>query len=76
VPEEQWESVTVYRGMTPRERLIVATPSMDAITALQLMGEHDINQLPVINGREPVGMVTRAGLLRAIQLRSAIHAVA
>jgi CBS domain-containing protein len=73
VPEDQWDSVTVYRAMTPREKMLIVSPFTDAISALQLMGEHDINQVPVINGRDTVGLVTRGDLVRAIQLRSEIR---
>ena len=51
VPEEEWDRVTVYRAMTPRERLITATPRTEAMAALQMMGEHDIHQIPIIDGR-------------------------
>jgi Zn-dependent protease/predicted transcriptional regulator len=78
VPEEQWETVTVYRAMTPRERLIVVTPETEATEALQLMAEHNVNQLPVVAGAgvgaELRGVVTRAALLRAIRFRDELHA--
>jgi Zn-dependent protease/predicted transcriptional regulator len=74
VPEDQWAATSVYRAMTPRERLIVATPSTDALDALQMMAEHNINQLPVYDGREPVGLLTRAALINAVQLRQSIGA--
>jgi CBS domain-containing protein len=68
-PESEWDTLTVFRAMTPRERLITVMPQTDAQTALELMARHDINQLPVVAGREIVGLLTRGGLMRAIQLR-------
>jgi Zn-dependent protease/CBS domain-containing protein len=71
-PRDQWDTISVFRAMTPRERLITVTPQTPAMDALQLMAEHNINQLPVVNGREFVGLLTRAALIRAIQFRSEI----
>ncbi len=70
VPQDQWDTVTVYRAMTPRERLIVAGPRTEAQAALQLMAQHNINQIPVIDGRDPLGLLTRGALINAIQLRN------
>jgi CBS domain-containing protein len=69
VPEDQWDRITVFRAMTPRERLITIAPQTDAQTALELMAQHDVNQLPVVTGRQVVGLLTRGSLMRAIQLR-------
>jgi Zn-dependent protease/CBS domain-containing protein len=74
VPEEQWASVTVDRAMTPAERLVTVTPETDASTALQLMATHDVNQLPVVDGTEVRGLLSRATLLRAVQLRGELKA--
>lgn len=72
VPEEEWERVTVFRAMTPRERLLTVTPRTEVLVALQTMAEHDINQMPVVEGRTLVGLLTRAALIRALQLRQEI----
>lgn len=68
-PESQWDTLTVFRAMTPREKLITVTPQTDAQTALELMARHDLNQLPVMAGGSVVGLLTRGALMRAIQLR-------
>jgi CBS domain-containing protein len=70
VPEAQWPATSVYKAMTPRDRLVTVAPSTDALAALQLMAQHNINQLPVLRGRDTLGIVTRAGLMQAIQLRA------
>lgn len=68
-PEAEWDALTVGRAMTPRPRLIAVTPETPLLTALQLMVRHDLNQLPVMVGDRPVGLLSRAGLLRALQQR-------
>jgi Zn-dependent protease/CBS domain-containing protein len=69
-PEEEWERVTVYRAMTPRERLITVTAQTPAIDALQLMATNNINQAPVFRDGQLIGLLTRAALINAIQFRS------
>jgi CBS domain-containing protein len=34
-----------------------------------MMGQYDVNQLPVVRGRELIGMLGRADVMRFIQLR-------
>jgi Zn-dependent protease len=69
-PRDQWDQISVFRAMTPKERLITVTPRTPAIEALQSMAEHNINQLPVVSGRDVEGLLTRAALIRAIQFRA------
>jgi Zn-dependent protease/predicted transcriptional regulator len=75
VPDEEWDRVSVYRAMTPRDRLITITPRADALVALEMMAEHNIAQLVVVDGREPIGILSRAALIGAIQLRNAVRAL-
>ncbi|MGH2584315.1 MAG: site-2 protease family protein [Dehalococcoidia bacterium] len=71
-PREAWGGTSVFRAMTPRERLITVTPRTPAAEALQMMAEHNINQLPILDGRDVTGLLTRAALIRAIQYRAAM----
>jgi Zn-dependent protease/CBS domain-containing protein len=70
VPQDQWGSTSVFRAMTPKERLHIVGPADDLARALELMASHDVHQLPVIDNREFLGLVTRADVLRLIQIRS------
>jgi Zn-dependent protease/CBS domain-containing protein len=74
VPREEWDRTSVAQVMTPRQRLVTVAPSAPALDALRLMAEHDVHQLPVLDGETPMGMITRAGLLGAIHVRSAAGA--
>ncbi len=69
VPREEWPSTSVYRAMTPASRLHSVTPSENLTDVLRLMAEHDVNQLPVVQGRELVGMLDRGDVMRFIQIR-------
>lgn len=69
VPPEQWAATSVYRAMTPVTRLHTVAPSQDIAAAMQVMAREDVNQLPVVDGRELAGMLTRADVMRYIRLR-------
>jgi|CXWL01.1.fsa_nt_gi Zn-dependent protease len=69
LPREQWVTTSVYRAMTPASKLHTVAPNETLLTVLQLMATHDVNQLPVVEGRGLVGMLTRADVMRYVQLR-------
>lgn len=66
---DQWPTTTVYRAMTPVERLHTVSTAETALHVLQLMAQWDVNQVPVVDGRLLVGMISRADILRHIQMR-------
>jgi Zn-dependent protease/CBS domain-containing protein len=66
---DEWDSKTVREIMTPRDKLIAVTPQTPALAALELMAEHDLNQLVVLADGRVAGLVTRATLMRAMQYR-------
>ena len=60
VPREEWPMTSVYKAMTPASRLHSVAPDESLAKVLQMMAMFDVNQLPVIYGRELVGMLNRA----------------
>jgi CBS domain-containing protein len=74
-PESEWGGTPVRQVMTPLHRLITVTPQTEMLAAIQLMVEHDINQVPVVSGGTVIGWLTRALLLQAIEQRLAIGAM-
>lgn len=70
LPREQWEQARVTDIMTRRAEIASVTPQEQAGRALEIIQERDVGQLPVVvEDRRPVGLVTRSGLLRAIDTR-------
>jgi Zn-dependent protease len=65
----QWPATSVYRAMTPFEKLHTVQAHEDVLRLLQMMGESDVNQVPVVDRRLLVGIVTRGDILRLIQVR-------
>lgn len=71
VAVDEWPSTSAYRVMTPRDKLHIVAPDDPLSAALEAMAEGDVNQLPVIDReRNFRGFVTRADVLRLIQVRS------
>lgn len=70
VPREEWGVRTVERAMVPSERVITIDPEADLVHALDLMREHDIHQLPVLEEGRLIGVLTRGDVMRQIELRT------
>jgi len=71
LPRESWPGVRVTDIMTRYADLATIGPDAPMAEALQLLQEREIGQLPVVegDGRHPVGMVTRRGILRLLEAR-------
>ena len=74
VPTEEWDTTTISAIMTGPP-LVTVGPDADLQTALRLMGERDLNQLPVLEGNEVVGLLTRSGIIRFLQFREELGEV-
>ncbi len=70
VPQQDWPTTSVFRAMTPQEKLHIAGPRDDLSQALAVMAANDVHQMPVLEGRIFLGFVTRADVVRLIQIRS------
>jgi len=69
IPRDAWASTSVYRAMTPATRLHSVEPGQRLTDVLHVMVEHDINQLPVVRGRQIAGILDRGDVMRYIQVR-------
>jgi len=69
VPHGDWESRTVADAMTPAGRLYTLAPDDSLSRAAELIAANDVHQLPVIDEGHLLGFVTRAGIMRILQLR-------
>jgi Zn-dependent protease/CBS domain-containing protein len=65
----RWPETSVYRAMTPVERLHTVSRAETAMHVLQLMAQWDVNQVPVLDGRRLIGIISRGDILRHIQMR-------
>ncbi len=71
-PRQLWSSTPVSEVMTRTDELKTVSRDDDLNTVLQYLQSQDLNQLPVMQAGELVGMVTRSDLIRYLQLRQEI----
>lgn len=67
---ERWSLTPVGEIMIPYQQLVVAHPDEDAWTALQRMDERNVNQMPVEENGNFLGLITRENLLRYVRIRA------
>lgn len=70
VPRDLWATKTVGEAMTPMDRLKWVGPDEDLSSVLQLMSNEDINQLPVVDKGNIIGIVALENLLEFIHSRA------
>jgi CBS domain-containing protein len=72
VPQDRWNSETVQNTMTPLDQLKWVRPDDELTTVFRLLTENDVNQAPVVQDGQIVGMVTRENLLNFVSIRSGL----
>jgi len=70
VPQTHWDITPVRAVMTPADKVVSARPEEEALSTLERMEEHDLNQMPVVEERVVLGIIVRENLLHFIRLRS------
>jgi len=70
IPRDQWETVRVEEAMAPLDELKTVHPDDDLYTVMQQMTEEGVNQLPVVEGGQLMGMVARDNLVGFLNARS------
>ena len=71
-PRDEWSTTSVYRAMTPWEKLRTVSLRDDLPEVLAQLAAGDVNQVPLIEGRELLGIIHRSDVLRYIQAREEI----
>jgi Zn-dependent protease len=70
VPREKWQATQVRDIMMPLQSVKRVRVTDDAWSVLQLMDAEDVNQVPVMDGEQLVGLISRDNVLRFIRTRS------
>ena len=73
VPQSNWDMTPVEKIMVPADQLKVVRPEQDALSVLEQMDENDINQMPVVNERRVIGLITRDNLARFLRTRAELR---
>ncbi len=71
VAQDDWGSARVTDIMTRFADLATIRPDAPLVDALRSLEDRQVGQLPVVEreSREPVGLVTRRGILRLLEAR-------
>ena len=72
VPPEARDSVTAAEVMTPANRLVTVAPGAGLREAAERLAQHEFDQLPVVEDGRPLGLLTRADVVREFQIREAL----
>lgn len=72
VPQEEWGQTAVGFVMIPREKLHSVSPWQDLNDVLPLITTNDVNQLPVLDNGQLVGVLTRDTILRYIEIHRSL----
>ena len=72
VPPEQRTNVPVGDVMGGRETLHTVQADSPVLAAFSLLAEHDLEQLPVLDGQQYLGLLTRRDVARQLELRQAL----
>lgn len=67
VPQHAWPQQTVFASMTPSP-LVTVAPSDSILHAMELLEEHDVRQVLVMDGADVAGMLSRQGVVRFLEL--------
>jgi CBS domain-containing protein len=74
VPRADWETTRVRDIMTPIDQVAVVTPDEEAGEAFTVLTGRDVNQVPVVQDGQLVGMLRRRDVLRWLQLHADLAA--
>jgi len=73
VARERWSYVPVGHVMRLLEQAYVASPEQPLQEAFQMMGAQNINQVPVVQDGRLVGLLSREGIIRYLQVRQSLQ---
>jgi Zn-dependent protease/CBS domain-containing protein len=69
IPPERRAFTTVGQVMSGRSELYTTNADATVLEAFEVMSEHDLEQLPVMDGDQPIGLLTRADVARLLRVK-------
>lgn len=70
VPRAQWGEVAVQQIVRPGRQVVFVNPQTDLLSALRIMDDANVNQVPVIENGVLVGMLSREHMLHYARARA------
>jgi Zn-dependent protease/CBS domain-containing protein len=69
IPREEWKEKRVTEAMLPFDKLKQVRPDEDLAHVMKILTEEEINQLPVVENGNIIGMISHENMLAFISLR-------
>jgi CBS domain-containing protein len=73
IERARWPFITLHDIMRPLEDLRAVAPETPLTSALELMSQYDLNQLPVISQNHLEGVLSRAQVLSYLQTHAELR---
>jgi Zn-dependent protease/predicted transcriptional regulator len=73
IERARWPYTTVADVMRSLDQVRTVAPDSPVTKALEMMGSEDLNQLPVMEGDEIKGFISRGHILQMLQTRAELH---
>ena len=70
VPQDRWATTTVGTAMIPLKELKAVSPDTGLFDVFERLTQADLNQLPVMENGQLVGMIARDNILAFLQARA------
>ena len=70
VPQKYWHTTPVGQAMIPADKLEIVHPEQDILSLLERMDEKNIKEVPVIEGGEIIGMISRDNIMQRFQIHT------
>ncbi|HEX8878814.1 MAG TPA: site-2 protease family protein [Candidatus Acidoferrum sp.] len=73
-PRPSWATTTAAQAMIPLQKLSSIDPNAELWTAMEKMGRDGINQMPVMQGNNLVGMLSRGDIVKYLHTLQQVSA--
>jgi CBS domain-containing protein len=73
VDRREWPATPVRAVMQRLDRLHTVSPETPVTESLQVMGRHDVHQLPVVKDGRLEGVISRGHILQLLQTRAQLN---
>ena len=75
IDRSRWSETPVSQTMDRRAREYAAPADMDAMHVLARMSQYDVGSIPVVDGGQLVGIVTRRDIMKLLRLKTDLEGV-
>jgi Zn-dependent protease len=69
-PQRKWRFTTAEQVMVPIKQVVKVSPNMELLSALQKMDDANIAQVPVLEGEDLVGVLSRESIVHYLRTRA------